>query len=238
MSTEIIVRNKSRKSFGEMFPNKLVKLDEDVLSLQSIASAEDIDAEISKLPEELVLYFHSMVLNFPKHITDLTSNLIELIEERETANLLWNYFGEPQIPEAVPVFQMLSEDLVFAGDDVQDKSLEAEAFLYKVEKAIQKVFLFYVSQQSRLEAEKNKYTIAVERLAETEMDGATMENAVASSRIAFVRKNQEIDEELNQIRDSYGAWSKYVSELKKKMPILRFFETPIDIGAPDPAMAL
>ncbi|MFH2118457.1 MAG: hypothetical protein ABII10_01840 [Candidatus Paceibacterota bacterium] len=234
------VRTKSRGALNGMFGEQ-VKLGGSLATLTEGTGQEEargLEAETQALPAELVLYLKSLVPNLPELITDLTSETVEAAEEKEAARLLWERFGLPQSPLAVPIFAELSEDLSSAQLEVQEKSYNVQALISRVERAIQKVLLFYAAEFNRLEEEQTDNNQAIDQLGAIETDGSTMRERTAESVMVFSSEEKALNEKQEELRASQSRWLEFVQKLKAKLPTLEFLERPIDLGAPNPAMAL
>jgi hypothetical protein len=239
MSAEI-VNNKSRRSLAGMFGGERVVLGDGLdLSVDTDRlKTREIEAEIKVLPAEIVLYLKSLAPDLPELVADLVGEVIASVEEKEAARRLWERFGLPQSPLAVPVFAELSEDLSFANQEVQEKSYNIQALISRVERAIQKVLLFYAAELNRLEEETDQNTQATDQLSSIETTGSTMQERTAESVVIFTSQQEGLDKKRSQLELAQGRWLEFVQSLKAKLPILDYLERPIDLGAPDPAMAL
>jgi hypothetical protein len=239
MSAEI--RTKSRAMLSGMFGGERPKLGESVLAMKDGVEGQEQDqlkAEIKVLPAEIVLYLKSLASDLPELIADLVGEVIASVEEKEAARRMWERFGLPQSPLAVPVFAELSDDLGFAQQEVQEKSYNVQALISRVERAIQKVLLFYAAELNRLEEEADQTNQATDQLGLIETTGSTMQERTAESVVVFTSQQEELDKKSSQLELAQSHWLEFVQRLKAKLPTLDYLERPIDLGAPDPALAL
>jgi len=107
-----------------------------------------------------------------------------------------------------------------------------------MERAIQKALLFYAAELNRLEQEKTANQQAVDQLETIETTGMTMRERTNESVVIFSDEEKKLEEDKRGILTAIISWQELANKLKAKLPTLVSFERPIDLGAPNPAMAL
>ncbi|OGJ37463.1 MAG: hypothetical protein A2383_00370 [Candidatus Pacebacteria bacterium RIFOXYB1_FULL_39_46] len=234
------ISTKSRATLASMFGEQ-VELGGSAVTLATGIDQDEtrkLKTEIQALPAELMAYFRSLAANLPELLADLSSETLESAAEQEAARRLWERFGLPQSPLAVPVFTQLSEDLLAAQLEVQQKSDATQSLIVSMERAIQKALLFYAAELNRLEQEKTANQQAVDQLETIETTGMTMRERTNESVVIFSDEEKKLEEDKRGILTAIISWQELANKLKAKLPTLVSFERPIDLGAPNPAMAL
>ena len=221
------ISTKSRATLASMFGEQ-VELGGSAVTLATGIDQDEtrkLKTEIQALPAELMAYFRSLAANLPELLADLSSETLESAAEQEAARRLWERFGLPQSPLAVPVFTQLSEDLLAAQLEVQQKSDATQSLIVSME-------------LNRLEQEKTANQQAVDQLETIETTGMTMRERTNESVVIFSDEEKKLEEDKRGILTAIISWQELANKLKAKLPTLVSFERPIDLGAPNPAMAL
>lgn len=232
------VETKSRKMLAGMFAGEQVVFGQNVTAELAVEDPSTLEVEIEQLPEEIVLYLSSLAPNFPDFVSDLMAELLETLAEKEASRRLWERFGLPQTPLAVPVFVDLSENLGEAQDEVATQAEKVQSLAHRLTHIITKISLFYAMRVNQLEAEEQAQGQAIDELNLIEARGSTMRKSITESAGAFSQRQQELAQEKEQAVLAQTHWQQQAREWLKRLPILQSLETPIDLGAPDTAMAL
>jgi DNA repair exonuclease SbcCD ATPase subunit len=232
------IEAKSRKMLAGMFGGEQVIIGQNLTDELRVEEPRTLETEIKQLPDEIVLYLRSLAPNFPEFVNDLIAELLESLEEKEASRRLWERFGLPQTPLAVPVFVDLSETLGEAQDEVVTRAGEVQALAYRLAQIIEKISLFYAMRVNQLEAEEQAHEQAIQELGLIETRGSTMQKSTAESVGTFAQRQRELAQEKEQALVAQGSWQQQAREWMNRLPILKSLETPLDLGAPDPVMAL
>lgn len=236
MSSE--VDTKGRVALAGMFGGEQVTLSGDLSGVFQSEDSKTLEQDISELPNEIVLYLHSLAPHLPEFVSELISELLESLKEKEARRRLWERFGIPQSVLAVPVFKQLSENLGKAQGDVAEKSRNLQNLAQKLTETIRMVTLFYAERLNRLEEEERNNDKAINELRTTNANGATMQKTVSESAFFFEKQGIMLEEEKSEAETAWNVWQVRVKAWAKKLPLLKSLETPVDLGLPDPAMAL
>lgn len=232
--------NKNQATLSGMFRGEQVNLGEQSSDLEmGIGNTGNLEKEIANLPQEIVLYLNSMTHNFVESIEEVIFNLIESLKEKEAARRLWERFGLPRSVTAVPVFINLNNDLNQAQRMVENEAIVTSSFLTRLLDVIHsKIMLFYAEELARVEDDQVENEKAISQLEVMDTDGITVKERTAESVIIFSQDSRDLEQEKEQILSSRNMWQRSVEKIKTGLPTIRSLETPVDLGAPDPAMAL
>ena len=232
--------SKNQATLAGMFGGEQVALGEEAVSIQENTDiAEGLEQEVSSLPQEIVLYLQTMSFGFAEEIEEMIFNLIEALKEKEAARRLWERFGLPRSTTAVPVFIDLNDELNQAQRVVETEAVVAGSFLSDLLDAINsKVMLFYAEELVRVEESQVENEEAVSQLDTMNTNGNTVQERVAESVTIFSQDNEGLEKEREQILSSTNRWKKFMERVSRSLPVLESFEKSIDLGAPNPAVAL
>lgn len=231
---------KNQAALSAMFGGEKVALGEEVIAIEkNVNLAADLEQEVYNLPQEIILYLQTMSFNFVDNIEELISNVTESLKEKEAARKLWERFGLPKSTMAVPVFVSLNKELNMAQHVVKNEVGTTEYFLDGLIRAINnKIMLFYAAELLRVEHQEVENQGAISQLEEMDAKGSSVRERATESVMVFSQEKDVLEEEKEQILSSKNIWEDFMEQLKKNLPTLRSLEAPLDLGAPNPAMAL
>lgn len=162
-----------------------------------------------------------------------------LLTDREAAKRLWERFGIPQSPLAVPVFAQLSEQLAEAHRLTQTQTRETKQKLRETIEAVQiTIITFYEAEIAKLEAERENYKQAGDEASQVTTVHGRMVETVGNSRAYFALKAKETARKIAELSGAQRAWLQLVANLTTPlMPLTYAAELEI-AEAPDQSKAL